>query len=84
MIFTRTLDNNKTGRHLPERLLTLKYAIPVYYGFPPRPYRVLGSLEATTASGMNAVGYAASKAKALGADAVIFQTKGTQIVGAIL
>jgi hypothetical protein len=31
---------------------------------------------------MNAVGYAASKAKALGADAVIFQTKGTQIVGA--
>ena len=57
------------------------YAVPVNYGFPPRPYRVLGSLDATTASGMNAVGYAASKAKGLGADAVIFQTKGTQIVG---
>jgi hypothetical protein len=66
----------------PGAITDAKYAIPVYYGFPPRPYRVLGSLDATTASGMNAVGYAASKAKALGADAVIFQTKGTQIVGA--
>jgi hypothetical protein len=66
----------------PGAITDTKYAVLVYYGFPPRPYRVLGSLDATTASGMNAVGYAASKAKALGADAVIFQTKGTQVVGA--
>jgi hypothetical protein len=82
MISTPYTGQQQNWPVAPGAITDTKYAVLVYYGFPPRPYRVLGSLDATTASGMNAVGYAASKAKALGADAVIFQTKGTQIVGA--
>jgi hypothetical protein len=61
------------------------YVIPAYYGFPDRPYVVLGYMDATTApirqSGV--VEFAARRAKELGADAIIVLHHGTQYAGTI-
>jgi hypothetical protein len=51
--------------------------IPIFYGFPPRPYVVLGHLEAKTAPirRHTRFSFAARRAKALGADAIIALNK---------
>ncbi len=60
-----------------------QYAVPVYYGLPPRPYIVLGYLDATTAPirQRGVVEFAARRAKEIGGDAIIVQSTGRQYVG---
>ena len=49
-----------------------KYAVPVYYGYPPRGYRVLGEMEPETRGRFrNALAAAANRAPQYGADAII-------------
>ena len=62
-------------------LVDRKYAVPVYYGPPPQPYIVMGSLDIGNATAGTEVGAAASKAKQLGADAIIVISHGTSQVG---
>src|ERR1700678_228702 len=54
--------------------------IPVFYSFPPRPYVVLGYLEAKTAPirRHTRFSFAARRAKDLGADAIIAMNKDGQ------
>jgi hypothetical protein len=61
------------------------YVVPTYFGFPPRPYSVIGYLDATTAPirHRGVVGFAARRAKELGADAIIVLSHGTQYAGTI-
>lgn len=59
-----------------------KYAVPVYYGPPPKPYVVMGMLatgNTRTASGNLAS--AADKARTLGGDAIIVMHQGTSSRG---
>jgi hypothetical protein len=62
-------------------LVDRKYAVPVYYGPPPQPYTVMGSLEVGNTTAGTEVGAAANKAKQLGADAIIVMRHGTSQVG---
>ena len=55
-------------------------AIPVYYGWPPRPYTVLGFMDAT-GSRHGVMDLAATKAKELGADAIVVMSRGTVYAG---
>jgi hypothetical protein len=64
-------------------LVDRRYAVPVYYGPPPRQYTVLGMLELGNATAGTEVGGAASKAKAMGADAIIVLSHGTRQTGTI-
>jgi len=50
-----------------------EYVLPVYYGYPPRPYRVIGYLDVKTARIRHngVISFAARRAKELGADAII-------------
>ena len=59
--------------------------LPTYFGYPPRPYNVIGYLEATTAPirHRGVVSFAARRAKELGADAVIVLSHGTEYAGTI-
>jgi hypothetical protein len=60
-----------------------QYAVPAYYGYPPRPYSVLGYLDATTAPirRRGVVEFAARRAKEIGGDAIIVQSSGSQYAG---
>jgi hypothetical protein len=60
-----------------------KFSVPVYYGPPPRPYIVIGYLEATTAPirRRGVVSFSARRAKEMGGDAIIVLTKGTEYAG---
>jgi hypothetical protein len=60
-----------------------QYAVPVYHGYPPRPYIVLGYLDATTAPirQRGVVEFAARRAKEIGGDAIIVIGTGTQYAG---
>jgi hypothetical protein len=58
-----------------------KYSLPVYYGYPPRPYKVVGMLELGNATAGSEVGGAANKAKDMGADAIIVLSHGVSQVG---
>ena len=62
-------------------LVDRKYAVPVYYGPPPQPYIVMGSLDVGNTTAGTEVGAAANKAKQLGADAIIVMRHGTSQVG---
>ena len=62
-------------------LVDRKYAVPVYYGPPPRPYIVMGSLDVGNATAGTEVSAAANKAKQLGADAIIVMRHGTSQIG---
>src|SRR5207244_10204293 len=62
-------------------LVDRKYAVPVYYGPPPQPYVVMGSLDIGNTTAGTEVGAAANKAKQLGADAIIVISHGTSQVG---
>src|SRR5262245_11203949 len=56
-----------------------QYAVPAYYGYPPRPDIVLGYLDATTAPirRRGVVAFAAQRAKETGSDAIIVQGTGS-------
>ena len=62
-------------------LVDRKYAVPVYYGPPPQPYIVMGSLDVGNTTAGTEVGATANKAKQLGADAIIVMRHGTSQVG---
>src|SRR5690348_15253411 len=59
--------------------------VPTYFGYPPRPYNVIGYLDATTAPirHRGVVAFAARRAKELGADAIIVLSHGTEYAGTI-
>jgi hypothetical protein len=55
-----------------------KYDVPVYYGYPPRSYTVLGMMEETShGRHSNAVADAAEEATKLGGDAVLVESHGS-------
>ena len=63
-----------------------KYVIPVYQGPPPRPYIVLGYIEAATGVGSgdyrtDAINAAAHRAKAMGGDAIVVQSNEREYAG---
>jgi hypothetical protein len=62
-------------------LVDRKYAVPVYYGPPPQPYTVMGSLEIGNATAGTEVGAAAIQAKKLGADAIVVLKHGSSQIG---
>jgi hypothetical protein len=69
----------------PGAFVDSQYAVPVYYGYPARPYSLVGSLEETSHGRFsNAVEDAANSAKQLGADAVLVESHGksSEAVGA--
>jgi hypothetical protein len=57
----------------PGTFVNNTYAVATYFGYPPRPYNVIGYLDATTAPirHRGVVAFAARRAKELGADAII-------------
>lgn len=61
----------------------LKHKVPIYYGFPDKPYEVLGILDTRTAPirGSDAVPHAARQVEALGGDAIIVLSNAKQFVG---
>jgi hypothetical protein len=49
-----------------------KYAVPTYYAYPPRPYRVLGEMDTETHGRFrDALAAAANRASRYGADAML-------------
>jgi hypothetical protein len=69
----------------PGTFVNNTYVIPTYFGYPPRPYNVVGYLDATTAPmrRRGVVAFAARRAKELGADAIIVLSHGTEYAGTI-
>lgn len=67
----------------PGAFVANQYAVPAYYGYPQRPYIVLGYLDATTAPvrRRGVVEFAARRAKEIGGDAIIVQNSGAQYAG---
>jgi hypothetical protein len=57
----------------PGALVDNRYAIPTYYGYPPRTYVVIGVIRSSTkrVNRFALLSYAANRAKALGADAIL-------------
>jgi hypothetical protein len=64
----------------PGAFVDSQYVVPTFYGYPSRPYNVIGYLDATTAPirRFGVVSFAARRAKELGADAIIVLGKGTE------
>jgi hypothetical protein len=63
-------------------------AVPVYYGWPPRPYKVLGEVASLTGQDYacfdlkaRAIRAATEEAKKRGADAVIVMSRESQVTG---
>jgi hypothetical protein len=54
-------------------LVDNRYAVPTYYGYPSRPYTVIGVIQSSTkrVNRFAILSYAANRAKALGADAIL-------------
>lgn len=54
-------------------LVDNRYALPTYYGYPSRPYIVLGVVQTSTKriDRFAVLSYAANRAKAMGADAIL-------------
>jgi hypothetical protein len=70
----------------PGSFVATQYEIPAYiHSYPDRPYNVLGYLDATTAPirRRGAVGFAARRAKELGADAIVVLAQGSEYAGTI-
>ena len=57
----------------PGTFVNNTYVVPIYFGYPPRAYNVIGYLDTTTAPirHRGVVAFAARRAKELGADAII-------------
>jgi hypothetical protein len=68
-------------------IVDTKLAIPVYYGLPPRPYRVLGEIVTSKPQGWRldvqsqAMEIAVDEAKRVGADAIIVTSRDASITG---
>src|SRR6516225_7380006 len=69
----------------PGTFVNNTYVIPTYFGYPPRPYNVVGYLDATTAPmrRRGVVAFAARRAKELGADAIIVLHQGAEYAGTV-
>jgi hypothetical protein len=70
----------------PGSFVATQYAIPAYiHSYPDRPYNVIGYLDATTAPirQRGVVGFAARRAKELGADAIIVLAQGSEYAGTV-
>jgi hypothetical protein len=70
----------------PGSFVSTNYVIPAYvHSWPDRHYIVLGYLDATTAPirRRGVVGFAARRAKELGADAIIVMQQGQEYAGSI-
>jgi hypothetical protein len=70
----------------PGSFVATQYAIPVYiHSYPDKPYNVIGYLDATTAPirQRGVVGFAARRAKELGADAIIVLAEGSEYAGTL-
>jgi hypothetical protein len=70
----------------PGSFVATQYAIPAYiHSYPDRPYVVIGYLDATTAPirRRGVVGFAARRAKELGADAIIVLAEGSEYAGTL-
>ena len=67
----------------PGSFVERDHAIPVYFSPPPRPYSVIGFIDATTAPIRRGgvVSFAARRAKEKGADAIIVLEEGSEYVG---
>jgi hypothetical protein len=62
----------------PGTFVDSQYDVPVYYGYLPRPYTVVGMMEETShGRHSNAIAAAAEEAKKLGADAVLVESHGS-------
>jgi hypothetical protein len=61
----------------PGAFVDNRYTIPTYYGYPPRPYLVVGSVNSHTLrpNRFAVLSYAANRAKAMGADAIIAEPR---------
>jgi hypothetical protein len=57
----------------PGALVDNRYTVPTYYGYPSRPYIVIGVIQSSTRrlNRFALLSYAANRAKALGADAIL-------------
>jgi len=69
----------------PGTFVNNTYVVPIYFGYPPRAYNVIGYLDTTTAPirHRGVVAFAARRAKELGADAIIVLSHGTEYAGTI-
>jgi hypothetical protein len=70
----------------PGSFVATQYAIPAYiHSYPDRPYNVIGYLDATTAPirRRGVIGFAARRAKELGADAIIVLAEGSEYAGTV-
>jgi hypothetical protein len=69
----------------PGTFVNNTYVVPTYFGYPPRPYNVIGYLDTTTAPirHRGVVALAARRAKELSADAIIVLSHGTEYAGTI-
>jgi hypothetical protein len=67
----------------PGAFVENKYAVPAYFSPPPRPYNVLGYLDATTAPirRKGVVAFAARRAKEVGGDAIVVLQEDSEYVG---
>jgi hypothetical protein len=67
----------------PGAFVERNHAIPVFFSPPPRPYSVIGFIDATTAPirRQGVVAFAARRAKENGADAVIVLDEGSEYAG---
>lgn len=67
----------------PGTFVDTKYAVPVFYGPPPKPYRVLGYLSATTAPirAAGTVEFMARRAGEMGGNGLILISKGSRYAG---
>ena len=84
--FTPYFGQQQNWPTQPGSFVATQYAIPAYiYGYPSRPYTVIGYLDATTAPirRRGAVAFAARRAQELGADAIIVLQKGEKYAGSI-
>jgi hypothetical protein len=70
----------------PGAFVATQYAIPAYiHSYPDRPYNVIGYLDATTAPirRRGVIGFAARRAKELGADAIVVLSQGSEYAGTV-
>src|SRR5438132_2784922 len=67
----------------PGTFVDTKYAVPVFYGPPPRQYQVIGYLSATTAPirAAGTVEFMARRAKEMGGNGLILMSKGSRYAG---
>ena len=68
----------------PGALVDNRYALPTYYGYPPQSYIVSGVIQSSTRrlNRFALLSYAANRAKAMGADAVLAMPRTAEEDGA--